>query len=310
MRCFLVWVFSYALLLPVATGADTISPEKSKVPQSRFVRTALALQSAPATDRTQFASIALAELAATYLAEADLARQESMTLSDGLKLRSWSSAVYGFAGELIAVQQQVDEGVPVEMRHLHGQVIGVSTEERTVILTHPRSDQQQTFERLVLQDFCSLRDCQSLTSQLDEQEWQTRPAGPDRVIPKWDFSESGPICSHSGIQLRFTSMAKLSKKKLRCSELMQEAETLARELNRQRRHAVQVDWERISIQAAPGRSLHLVTLNPSGDSILTPLPLIKSTPALLSQLTPWLQYRYNQLEEQPVIELDAQRYGW
>ena len=290
-------------------GAE-VAEEVEREPQSRFVRTAMALTLATEEERADFASIALAELAVTYLAEADLARHQSRYAERGNKLGSWSAGVYGFVDQLVLVQEDIDYGFPVELRHLYDQVIGVNSAGRTVILTHPRADQQAAYEQQVLTDFCARHDCTSLTTLLAGEEPDPIPVTAASARPEWDFRDSGPVCSHRGIQLRFGSSAELANHRNLCEQLMQEAESLAAELAWQRRHGVSVDWPRLSTAATPGRPEHIIKLNRAGDSILVPLPLLHSTDGLLQQLTPWLRNRYDGESQLAHVELEAAELGW
>ena len=274
------------------------------------MRTAMALGVATESERADFASIALAELAVSYQAEADLARHESMQAGAGRKLGSWSAAVYGFVDQLVLVQEDIELGFPVELRHLYGQVIGVVSGGRTVILSHPRSELQPAFERRVLSDFCGQHDCDRLTSVIDGAEPQPIPVTTAGVSPQWNFSNAGPVCSHKGISVQFANTIQLAKRKAICLQLMQEAESLAGELTWQQRHGVEIDWQQLTIRSTPGRPEHIVQLNRTGDSILVPLPLLSSTAGLLGQLTPWLKTRYVGGQEPTITSFDAGELGW
>jgi hypothetical protein len=311
VKTFLQLGLALALAAPAGMAADAGLVEQENVEaRSRFVRTAMALTMATEEERAEFASIALSELAVTYLAEADLARRQSRELERGNKLGSWSAGVYGFVDQLVLVQEDIDYGFPVELRHLYGQVIGVVSGGRTVILNHPRSDQQAAYEQRVLADFCGRHDCDRLTTVADGDAPEAIPVTAAGARPEWDFRETGPVCSHRGILLRFDSSARLADGKNLCRQLMQEAESLAAELAWQRRHGVQIDWSRLSIKATPGRPEHIVQLNQAGDSILVPLPLMHSTRGLLQQLEPWLRHRYDSDEPQADVELQAAALGW
>ena len=298
------------LVLPQPEARVQEEPLGANAIDSRFVRTALALGTATDAERTDFASIALAELAVVYLAEADLARHESRESQRGSKLASWSAAVYGFVDQLVLVQEDIDFGFPVELRHLYGQVIGVLSGGRTVILSHPRADQQAAYERRVLTDFCGRHDCERLTTLQPGEEPEPIPVTAAGADPEWDFRASGPVCSHRGNRLEFSTIAQLGSRRSICLQLMQESETLAAELAWQQRHGVNIDWSRLSIQATPRRPEHIVRLNRAGDSILVSVPLFYSTEGLLSQLTPWLQHRYGTSGQPPNVDLEASKLGW
>ena len=296
-------------LIGTASGAEIPGREGTE-PLSRFVRTANALAIATEEQRTDFASIALAEMAISYLAEADLARHQSRQLERGNKLDSWSAGVYEFVDQLVLFQEDIDFGFPVEFRHLHGQVIALASGGRTVILSHPRHLQQAAYEQRVLADFCGRHDCERLTKTALDEVQDPIPVTAAIAQPEWKFLEAGAECSHQGIDVRFTSADKLAVRRDICQQLMQEAESLAAELAWQLRHGVPIDWEKLSIGSMPERPEHIIRLNRSGDSILAPLPLLYSTKGLLPRLIPWLQSRYDGDDEPFTVDLDADSLGW
>jgi len=183
----------------------------------------------------------------------------------------------------------------------------VTVAGKAVILTHPRADQQAAFEQRILQEFCARNECSLLSARDPTQE--PIPVSVSSVKPLWAFTESGPMCSHQGIQLRFDGVQNVARRRSVCEQFLQEATILANEIAWQRRHGVSVEWDSLMIRPTPQRPEHLVQLNAAGDSILATMPLIYGSPGLLAHLTPWLQSRFT--GNAPVtVQLYATQYGW
>ena len=274
---------------------------------SRFQRTVLALQQAEPPLRQRFANIALLELTEIYLAEADLARNEAQTSEQAAKLRAWSRAVEQYANQLVLVMDDVAFGLPVELRSNEREVPAVSVAGRTVMLAHPRIEQQPAYEQAVLGQFCTGTTCAELTASAGEQ--LPIPVSRNIVTARWGFSTGGPVCSHRNLELQFSSAGDLTLQRALCQQLMQEVEMLAMELAWQRRHGVKVDWQGLQIRPTPQRPEHLVLLNDAGDSLLLTIPLLYGTPGLLTRVVPWLQQRHQREGPQP-LSLDSSALGW
>lgn len=274
---------------------------------SRFERTVDALQQEDAQLRADFAAVALVELTEIYLAEADLARNEALAENGDLELRSWSRAVERFAEQLLLVREDVAFGLPVELRRHYREVPAVSVAGRTVMLAHPRREQQAAFEQRVLERFCTTAPCTRLTG--GQAAAPSIPVAPAPVTPAWSFSPDGPLCTYRALAVQFRAGGDLTAQRTRCTALMQEVEVLAAELAWQSRHAVAVDWDALAVRATPHRPEHLVQLNAAGDSLLISVPVIHDTPGLLGALTPWLKQRHAGNGAVPLV-LDATAFGW
>jgi len=265
------------------------------------------LQASAPELQADFASTALRKLAEVYMAEADLARKQAREQAGAAKLRGWSSAVDHYASQLALLLEDIDLGLPVELQHNAAESITVMVGGRAVILSHPRKDQQVAFEQRVLLDFCGRNDCKVLTAETTFR--QPIPVSASQVKPVWTFTEIGPVCSHEGIEVAFTSAANLARSRITCKQLLQEMMTLVDEIAWQRRHGVVVQWHELSIRATPRRPEHVVLLNKAGDSIIVTMPLIYGSPHLLEDIVPWVQDRVG-AKEPVAIRLDAARYGW
>lgn len=277
--------------------------------QSRFDRTVLYLRDAPPEQQADFATVAMSQLAEVYMAEADLAQTEAKQTAGAAraKLLGWSIAVNQYARQLLLVIDEIELGYPVVLSLGRQGAVSVLVADRAVILGHPRADQQAAFEQRVLSGFCVLHDCKKMTAQLAPPE--PIPVYAPRYQPRWTFTESGPVCSHDGIEVHFGNGGNLGVLRDICEQLLQEATELATEIAWQRRHGVILDWSLLKLSATPQRPEHLVRLNATGDSILLTLPLLFASPGLVDDLKPWLRYRASGAESVN-LQLDASRYGW
>ena len=297
------------LVLLLAPVASVLSQDAAQAPLSRFQRTAAYLQGAPAPEQTDFASAALTELAAVYMAEADLARAQAATLTGNgrARLLGWSVAVDQYANDLMLALDDLELGLPVSVRTDQQGPAAVTVAGKLVILGHPRADQQSAFEQRVLQDFCSLYDCEQIATSPTGKEHI--PMTASRVNPRWTFAEGGSVCANEGLEVYFPSAGKIATWRGLCDELAQETVALATAIVWQIRYGVDIDWDDLEITPTPERPEHLVRLNTAGDSIVLTLPLLHSSPDLLADITPWLHGRAIG-GEAAVTRLDASLYGW
>ncbi|PLW68347.1 hypothetical protein [Pseudohalioglobus lutimaris] len=283
-----------------------VSPIWAEVPESRYERTVVALQTAEPTVRKRFARIALFELAGIYLAEADLARAEAEASAKSRRLIAWSQAVSRYADGLFLLLEEIEQGATVSLRLNDKEVPSIAVDNRTIMLAHPRRDQQAAYEQGVLAEFCTHSICRELIAQ-DEQK--PIPVSQNTVAPDWVFSKAGLRCDYRGLQISFRPGGQMAAQKALCTQLMEEAEMLATEIAWQQRHSVAINWDGMLIKSTPGKTAHLVTINDAGDSLLLSLPLMHSAPDLLRQVTPWLQNRFLP-DGQVTLELDAADLGW
>ena len=282
--------------------------EPERAPErSRYQRIVVSLQSADDDWRATYAEAALSYLAEIYLAEADLARAQATTEeATDPELLGWSRAVEQYANQLLLVQEDVALGFPAEV---YPEALGpprLVVGGRSVILNHPREDQQLVYEQTVLNEFCRRRDCAALLPA--EPASAPIPMSAPTVTPEWRFAAAGPICSGSGIAIQFTASAELSRIKPLCRQLLQELGALRNDIRWQQRHGVVVDWDSLAIVPTPQRPDHLVMLNNVGDTTLLSLPVLHTSQGLLVAVTPWLAAPAG--GPAASLELAARDYGW
>ena len=297
-------LFAFLLLaLPVA-GQEQIEQTS---PQSRYQRIIVALEAADADWRATYAEAALSFLAEIYLAEADLARAQATSDQTDLKLLGWSRAVEQYASQLLLIQEDIALGFPTE---LYADVLGpprLVVGGRSVILNHPREDQQLVYEQMVLTAFCRQRNCEQLLPA--EAAAAPIPMSAPTVTPDWRFTAAGPVCGGSGVSIQFSVSAELSRVKPLCRQLLQELSALRNDIRWQQRPGVVVDWDTLFIASTTQRPEHIVTLNSVGDTTLISLPVLHSSPGLVAAVIPWLAVSPKG-EQVRNLELDADDYGW
>lgn len=279
------------------------------LPSSRFDRTTAAVMAAGDKLRVDFADAVLGQLVEVYAGEADLARKQANDSAQPARLRGWAQAVDGYARQLLLVLDDVRLGFPVQV--LPGQAPGapaaLAIAGRTVMLSHPRAEQQQALEQSVLRDFCSLQDCAALVG--DATEVAAIPVSPAWITPAWQFGPDGPSCSYGGLQLHFSSEREIARLKELCAQLMHEVTALETEIRWQGVHDVNVEWAQLAISPSPQGREHMLRLNRSGDALLLPLPLLAQSTGLLAELTPWLRQRLNGVAS-PELSIQAADYQW
>ena len=205
------------------------------------------------------------------------------------------------------VLDDVELGFPVEVLSLGDSGVALRIADRTVMLNHPRVDQQALYEQQVLAGFCSVRNCDALTPPTAP---EPIPMTPPTVAVDWQFSADGPVCASGGISIRFDNSADLSRVRPLCAQALQELLALELELRWQKRHGVVVDYDKLSISATPRRPEHLVRLNENGDSMLLSLPLLYGSGGLLERVSHWLYQRVEGRSRGAALALDARQFGW
>ncbi len=298
------------LSLALALSLPAISATEEEPPAlSRYQRLVIALQGADEDWRSAYADAALSHLAEIYLAEADLARSQAQIEehTPDAKLLGWSRAVEQYAEKLLLVQEDVGLGFPVEV---YAETFGpprLVTGGRSVILNHPREDQQSAYEQVVLSEVCRRRDCASLVPA--EPVLEPIPMSAPSVTPEWRFGANGPSCYANSIFIQFSVAADLARVKPLCRQLLQELAALRNDIRWQQRHGVSVDWQSLAIKPTPQRPEHLVTLNGLGDTTLLSLPVLYGSPELLVLVTPWLASPVGGDTDEE-IRLSAEDFGW
>lgn len=272
---------------------------------NRFERTVAALSFSDHAQRARFATIALAELAEVYVAEADLARREAADAAPDRRF-GWAHAVDAYSQQFLLLIEDLDMGFPVELSASPHEAVAVAVGGRSIILSHPRSNQQAALESRILARFCAGTKCEELTRS--SASVASAPVNGGDI--RWRFSEDGAICSSgTGLEVVFPVRGSLANYRRLCAQLVQEARSLVQDIRWQSKHGVVVEWPALAISTTGLRPSHLVTLNTAGDTSLVDAPLLFASGAALIDLTPWLASRVR--GSAPVqLSVSASDYGW
>ena len=301
-----LWLFLWTTAISLPVMAQMSDADRADS-QSRFQKTAQYLQDASPRLRGEFAAIALTHLIDGYLEEMQLAHKDTRSAGAHANLRGWSLAVNHYANQISLLLGDIELGLPVHLTRVGEQSLAITVTDRTIILSHPRLEQQNFLEHDILLDFCARHRCEQFTPH----DTEPAPVSVSSVYvrPHWMFTARGPVCSYQGIKVHFKSGKNLAKSRLICDRFLQEAIILANEISWQRALAVPIQWSELEIQPAVGRAEHTVRLNGLGDTVVVPVPLLFDNPRLLGHILPWIrQWLANPQEAS--IQLEADHYGW
>jgi len=294
-----------SMLVPVGDTAEMVLEQTDRA-QTRFQRTVIELQAADPQLRSAFATTALSKMSDAYALEARLARQQAGRGGNS-HLAAWSATVDRYASQLPQLIDDIELGLPVRFTTGEEASLAITVGDQTVIVSHPRLNQQSALEQSILTDFCSHQDCKQFSP--DDTDASPIPDSTVHVHPSWNFSEQGWNCSHSGITVHFDSDQNMEHARLICEQFMQEVVLFTREIAWQERQGVSIEWDRMDIRPTPQGPEHSVQLNAAGDSMLLTVPLLYATPGLLVQVLPWIRQQVSGGQETSIV-LDAGQYGW
>ncbi len=297
----LVWCIASA---PVhsAQAASAVNAE----PATRFQRTVQYLQEATPALRSDFAVTALSSMASAYEKEAQLAREQARRAGKP-NLWAWSANVDRYAGQISLLLEDVELGLPVRLSLAGGASLAITVADRTLIVSHPRLNEQSAFEQGILQAFCTSNGCDQFSADSGANE--PIPVSAARIRPNWTFTAQGSLCAYRGITVRFDNAQNMANSRLICEQLLQEIMALTEELAWQQRYSVTIEWEQFVVQPIPDSTEHSVQINTLGDTVLVTIPMLYRSADLLKQLLPWIRAQVNG-QQDVSVELHADQYGW
>ncbi|MDG2046129.1 MAG: hypothetical protein P8J79_02855 [Halioglobus sp.] len=275
--------------------------------QSRFYRTVHYLQDASPQLRGQFATIALTQLIDGYLEEARLVNEESRTAGAQANARSWSLAVSHYANQIPLLLDDIALGLPVRLTEVEDKSLAITVTDRTIILNHPRFDQQHALEHGILLEFCALYPCAQFMRR--DTEPVAIAASRVHVRPHWTFTARGAVCAYQGIEVQFKNGKNLAASRAICNQFLQEAISLANEISWHQALAVPIQWSEFEIQATAGGAEHLVRLNGLGDVAAVTVPLLYANQRLFEHILPWAR-QWLAHRQEASIQLKAHHYDW
>lgn len=297
----LVWCIALLPVSPAQAG-----PAANAEPTTRFQRTVQYLQEAAPELRSDFAATALSSMASAYVKEAQLAREQARSAGKP-NLWAWSANVDRYAGQISLLLEDVELGLPVQLSLAGGKSLAVTVADRTIIVSHPRLNEQSAFEQGILTDFCASNSCEQFAP--DNGANEPIPVSAARIRPNWTFTAQGSLCAYRGITVQFDNAQNMANARLICEQLLQEIMALTEELAWQQRYAVSIEWERVEVHPIPHSPEHSVQINTQGDTVLVTIPMLYSSTDLLKQLIPWMRAQVSG-QEGVNVDLHANQYRW
>ncbi len=287
-----LWLWLWLLLCCLALSSVTGRPAAAEISPapSRLSQLAMALGDAPGPLRSDFAVIAIAQMAEAHSAEAERARREATRLAQQRDPRRWAGAVDAYAAELLGIAGRITPETSLDIKIGPANTVYLVVDGTPVMVNGPLASQQTAFEQQIIERFCGFYSCDEL---LAGYQAPLPPSRPDTSVTQWSFSQrAGPVCSTAdGLEFQFRDMENLAGHREACARIVAELDTLAGGIVRSRASGIRVDWDHIAIQALPGSARHQVRLNPAGAVIIAPLPGLAATPRLFTLLRPWLAAR-------------------
>jgi hypothetical protein len=255
--------------------------------------------------RTDFAWLAVSQLAEFYTAEAARARTETRNTARAHDVSQWAASVDDYARKLDALAGSITPETPISISVGAGDTVQVYVGGQPVILTEAISGQQSVYEQHLLERFCILYRCDDLLPEFDTGGAATPSL--TATTAHWSFSQqAGPVCmTDDGLEFQFQKMSGLGEKRTACNRVVTELGELAQAIDREQQRGVRIDWDALQILPGPVDEPQRVLLAPRVEIRLA-LPMLVGTPKLLKIVRPWLVARVRG-ERYPLVVLNAGR---
>jgi hypothetical protein len=172
---FRIQVLLLLCLVPLCIAIAFEAGAAKKEPAYFLDQLALDLKDAPGPVRADLAFAAISELAAAYGLESRLARQEIQRQAGQRKLKRWALAVERLAFELEELAQSVTAQSTVHIRIGPGNNLYLIVDDKPVVISGPRADDQTDLEKRIVSRFCSLQPCQQLLPMLESLDAEPKP---------------------------------------------------------------------------------------------------------------------------------------
>jgi hypothetical protein len=299
------------LLLPECAGlsaapasAGDVAAEQP-VQNVRLADLARQVAAMPELQRSDFAWIAISEMASAYTGAAARAREEVRHGQSARDRLSWARAVDQYAGELAKLAASIAPDTPVSIRVPDGSTIHLQVAGRPVIVGFPQYREQALIETRVIEGFCKMHDCADMQVAVTGQPQPGR-AGASGV--RWSFSQhAGPSCVvDGGLEFQFRDMSNIAQKKALCTRIVAELDQLAARLEWQESLGLHIDWNALVIGPQQNDAGHRVILNAGGADSYMPLPMLAERTAFFRSVRPWLAARAGG-NSYPFVIINAER---
>ena len=271
---------------PLAAAASGGTP-----PLTRLARQ---LQDSPMPMRSDFAWLALTQMAAFYSEEAERARLETRATPRARDAAQWAASVDAYAGTIALLADSISSESAINISVGISNEVHVYVDGQPVILTAAISSQQAAYEARVLERYCILYICEDLLQDVDygEPALSAEYVTTDPSIAYWSFSQhTGPVCmTNDGLEFQFQQLSDLAVKRAACSQVVAELSELASALAAEQQQGVSINWKVLAIHPAPLETENRVRIG-LRDEIRLMLPTLAGLPKLVRIVQPWLTAR-------------------
>jgi hypothetical protein len=285
--------FVLLLILLAATQTQSQASTSETMP-SVVVQLARELHESPLPMRSDFAWLALTQMAGFYAEEAARARRELRHTSRARDASQWAASVDDYARQIQTLADSITTATPIIITVGIGNSVHVYVDGQPVILTGAISGQQSVYEQRVVERFCILYLCEDLLPELEysKHEMSVALTQTDATRAYWSFSQyAGPVCmTNDGLEFQFQQATDLGEKREACTRVVAELSELALAIAREQQQGVRVDWAALKVLPAPADESQRVILAKRVE-IHLPLPLLAENPKLLEMVRPWLKAR-------------------
>jgi HPt (histidine-containing phosphotransfer) domain-containing protein len=259
-----------------------------------LTRLARQLQDSPMPMRSDFAWLALTQMAAFYTEQAERARLETRATPRARETAKWAASVDAYADRIAVLADSISNESAITISVGISNEVHVYVDGQPVILTAAISSQQAAYEARVLQRYCILYICEDLLQDVDygEPSLSADYVTTDPSIAYWSFSQhTGPVCmTNDGLEFQFQRLSDLAVKRAVCSQVVAELSELADALAREQQRGISINWKVLAIHPAPPGTENRVRIA-LRDEIRLLLPTLAGLPQLVKIVRPWLSAR-------------------
>ena len=261
---------------------------------SVIVQLASVLHDSPLPMRSDFAWLALTQMAEFYNEEAARARLEARNTPRSRDASQWAASVEDYGRKISTLADSITTATAIDINVGIDNSVQVYIGRHPVILSEAISGQQSVYEQRVLERFCILYICEDLLPELDigAREVSETLMATDETVAYWSFSQhAGPVCmTNDGLEFQFQQMTGLGEKREACSRVVAELGELARAITHEQQQGTRINWETLEVLPAPADEPQRVRLAARVEVRLE-LPMLNGKPKLLKIVRPWLMAR-------------------
>lgn len=282
------------LLLLGLASAHSLPAAAASGDAPALTRLARQLQDSPMPMRSDFAWLALTQMAAFYTEEAERARLETRSTPRARDAVQWAASVDAYAGRIASLAASIGSESAINISVGISNEVHVYVDGQPVILSAAISNQQAAYEARVLERYCTLYICEDLLQDVDygEPALSAEYVTTDPGIAYWSFSQyTGPVCmTNDGLEFQFQQLSDLAVKRAVCSRVVAELSELASALAREQQRGMSINWKVLVIHPAPPGTENRVRIT-LRDEIRLMLPTLAGSPQLVKIVRPWLTAR-------------------